>query len=297
LNTIHLVQAIRQKVWGWPVVVNFLLGGMASGLYLLGYFLRDDFVLNMGSAQRTTFSLLPAIFICLGFLTVGIESGRPSRGKYLLLHSQRSWMSREVLFGGIFVAFSVFNCFFSHLIFKFVASLAAIGFVLAQGMMVFRACGIAAWNRPIVPLHFIFSSFALGFGLLLMWMTVVHAYPNLNLILIGLCCLILNVCIWVLYLFPKRNWAFYQATWRLRETLSLTLSVGCGILIPGIILLIMVFCVMLRFPSDFLNLLCFLAGATILCGGVSQKFQVILEANYLRAILAGPNHGLTREKE
>ena len=32
----ELIQPAKQKVWGWPGVVNFALGGAGSGSYLLG---------------------------------------------------------------------------------------------------------------------------------------------------------------------------------------------------------------------------------------------------------------------
>lgn len=296
MNNIHLVQSIRQKIWGWPAVVNFLLGGMAGGFYLLKYFLQDDFILNMGRTQQATFNLLPAILICIGFLTVGIETGRPSRGKYLLLHLQQSWMSREVLSGGLFIAFSAIDYLSPHFIFKVAALLAAVGFIWTQGMIVFAARAMTAWNIPIVPIYFVISGFTMGFGLLLLWTALIQAVPDLTLILICLCCLILNVCIWILYLYSKKDKEFYKATRRFRESLSLTISVGCGHLIPGIILLIVIFADILGFPNAFLNLLCFLAGATIICGIVYQKTHVILDANHLRPLVGSKYEYIFKSK-
>ena len=85
----ELIRSKKQKVWGWPGVVNFTLGGMASGFYLLSSLLMVLQDGMLGLSQPAGFKLVAPALIGLGFLALTTEAGHPLRARYLFRSSSR----------------------------------------------------------------------------------------------------------------------------------------------------------------------------------------------------------------
>jgi DMSO reductase anchor subunit len=164
----ELIKHRRFEVWGWQAFVNFTLGGMATGFYIL--IIAIDFILGDTPAllHSNTLKLIPPILVALGFLAVATEAGQPARGLYLIRNLRSSWMSRETVAGALFISATAADCFLPHIGLRILAIAAASGFLLSQGFIVYRACALPAWNVPIIPVYFISSSFSMGFGLWLL---------------------------------------------------------------------------------------------------------------------------------
>ncbi|HBY92450.1 MAG: polysulfide reductase NrfD [Ardenticatenaceae bacterium] len=281
----ELIQPMKQRVWKWPAVVNFTLGGLGTGFYLVG--LAAGAPEGAGFVQLALFKLLGPLLASLGFLALTTEAGRPLRGYNLLRHLRRSWMSRETLAAAVFIPAAAADWFFPHPVLKGLAGAAALGLMISQGFIVYRARGVTAWNVPLMPLFFVTSAFATGSGLMVL-LVALGGSSGLSgsasfLLPVGLISLALNLALWLLYL-SEADPAFQQATKTLRRPDTMTFVVGMGHLLPALLMVV-------ALGSENTPLLraitAAVAGASVIAGGVSQKSGVILGAGYLRAIALG----------
>src|SRR5262245_57845524 len=97
---VELIPATPQRLWGAPAVANFALGGLGAGFYATA-------VLAARFEASTTVSLaawLGPLLVFAGFAAVATEAGRPLRGARGLARVRTSWMSRELVLGGVFAA-------------------------------------------------------------------------------------------------------------------------------------------------------------------------------------------------
>ncbi|MCK4605171.1 MAG: polysulfide reductase NrfD, partial [Deltaproteobacteria bacterium] len=168
----QLISPMKQRVWHWPAVANFFLGGMAGGLYLIQSVLTHFVDMAKGNSLFVKFTLVASALILLGLLLVGLESGRPMRGLYVFREPRRSWMSREAWAAVVFVPAAILNCIIPNPVVLSLAIFAAFFFMVSQGLIVYSARGVTAWNVPIIPLFFISSGLATGSGLFLLLTTV-----------------------------------------------------------------------------------------------------------------------------
>ena len=285
VGKMQLIKPKKLEVWKWPAVVNFTLGGTAAGFYLI-YLLIASINSNvLIVSQFDKLKLLAPILMGLGFLALTLEAGRPLRGHYLLRNLNSSWMSRETLACTIFILVMVIEWFYHNPILQGIAVVAAVGLIISQGFIVYRARAVSAWNVPLMPLLFVTSSFTMGEGLILLLAAVGKLDLGIGSVLIGIICLMMNLIIWNLYLHFSHDTRFKEATEFLRRSNSLVITIGIGHLIPIILLLPLAFRVEIGIKMQHIILL--LVGLTILTGGVTQKAGVILRANYLREIVMG----------
>lgn len=162
-DPVALIPAVRQRVWGLPAVLNFALGGLGTGFYAAA-------ALTAGlrpSAAVTLASWLGPVLVGAGFAAVATEAGRPLRGPRVLTRVRSSWMSRELVLGGVFAALAVAEWAApspAQRAFAVAAGLAVAG---AQGAILHRARAVIAWDVPVMPLVFIASALVSGAGLLL----------------------------------------------------------------------------------------------------------------------------------
>ncbi len=268
---LELVPSRQQDVWGWPAVVNFVLGGMAAGLFLI------NSALQVFGGQTIGFGWIAPLLAVIGFATLTLEAGRPFRSHNIFRHLRQSWMSREALAGAIFILFALFDWLSPQLVWELVTAVAAVSLMISQGFMVYRARAVAAWNVPLMPFMFATSGFAAGSGLALL-LSAGQGQEIPGLALTALVCTALNFILWSLYLYMPRADTFRKATQPLRRLNSLILAAGVGHLLP--VLLLAIFW---GSPNHNLTLAA-LAGLVILFGGAVQKSDLILKAGFLRGI-------------
>jgi phenylacetyl-CoA:acceptor oxidoreductase subunit 1 len=257
---IEFIQPVQQKVWGGPAVTNLFLGGMAAGFYLLGFLLA----VLQGISQPVVFKLLAPALVSLGFLSLTTEAGRPIRSHHLLRHLHRSWMSREPLVGAIFIPAAILDWLFPHPVLWVLALGGALGLLISQGFIIYRARGVTAWNVPLVPLLFLTSGFATGSGLVL-----------------------LDLAVWLLYLHGSQDADFQKATKALRRGSDLISTVGIGHLLPILLLVLLLVAPDIGIGANLQHAVAILAGLAIVAGGVSQKVGIIQRAGLLRGIMLG----------
>jgi DMSO reductase anchor subunit len=284
----HMVVLVpkRQHVWGWPAVTNFTLCGAACGFYLFYALMIYLGKIPPGLARPGALKLLSPALVVIGFATLIMEAGRPSRGYYLLQGLRSSWMSWEVLIGAIFIVTAFADVLFRSPILQGVAVVAATVLVASQGFIVYRSRAVTSWNLFIVPLLFLTSGLSTGVGLALL--TLFHVGDlGFFVLMAGLACIVLDLAVWIIFLRLSGRSAYLRATAPLRRPLSLFATVVLGHVVP-MFLMSLVILLSSKGSSDekiFPQVISVIAGAAVIVGGVSQKAGIILRAGYLRGIV------------
>ena len=283
MTPLQLTKPVKQKIWGRPAAANFIMGGAGAGFYLVSFF---QALVREGSAslfESLPFGLISPLLISIGFLFLGIEAGRPLRGCFVFRHPRHSWISRETYACCIFIPSVLLDLLSPHPSIRLLAVIAALGLLISQGFIVYRARAVTAWNVPIIPILFLTSSLVSGYGLLLLLTALGGLYPDRSMSIIGLIFTGINLAIWFVYLFGSGSTHFVSATQPLRRSLSLILTAGLGHIIPLLLLLL------LLLPQTFiigpsLSLIVAISGSLLLIGCIGQKAGIILSTGYLRAI-------------
>lgn len=282
-----VIPSVRYEIWGWPAAVNFILGGTAAGFYLFGLLDTTWFQQGVPAAPWLRHNWLGPFLAAAGFLIVGMEAGRPSHGIYLLHHLKRSWMSREVLAGMLFFFFSLADWIFPAATLKAAAAASAAGLLFSQGLMVFRAPAVVAWSRCVTPVHSMVEGLAMGFGLYLVWTAAISRTTiSVNLLLPGMVCLAVSLALWCLIVRPKADLIEDRAVAYLRDTLSMTLTMGFGQMVPLLLVIVMAIMNGMGLHAAAVRWVALLAGLCIIFGGAFQKTALILQANTLHPIKA-----------
>lgn len=155
------VEPALQQHWNWKAAMNFVCGGMGSGLLLAVVLagLWDGRFLTPGWAALA--------LIALGLATLLLKIGRPLRAAYVLLQPQRSWMSREAWIVGALFPVAAFALWSGNAVALLVTVPLAAAFLVSQAMILHEAKGVPVWrNDNIVPL-ILATGLAEGCGLFL----------------------------------------------------------------------------------------------------------------------------------
>jgi DMSO reductase anchor subunit len=269
-----LIPATRQRVWGVPAVLNFMLGALGGGFYAAA-------ALTAGlapSAAVTLASWLGPVLVFAGFAAVATEAGRPLRGPRVLARVRTSWMSRELALGGAFAALAAAEWAAPSPAQRALAGAAGLAVVAAQGFILRRARGVIAWDVSVMPLVFIVSALVSGAGLLLAVEPLLAAGSAYAL---GgtLTLLPLAFVGWLMYLASSAAPAFLRATRPLRAAPGETLGI-VGYLLPWIVIALA-----LALPQ--LAVAVPAAGVLIVAGQAWSKWLLVLTVADVRAVSLG----------
>jgi len=270
----EMLPAQRQVLWGWPAVLNFALGGLGAGWYVVAG-LAAGFE---RSPAVTAASWAAPVLVLAGFAAVAGEAGRPLRGPRVLMRLRTSWMSRELLVGIAFVLLVAADLAFPLRLHRAQASVAAVLLALAQGFIVRRARGITAWDVPLMPLLFLLSALVSGAGAYLLVEVAAGRPPRPALVGAGLALVVVAFGAWARYLAWTSDDAYTRAVAPLREGRSVLVIDGAGHGLPLLLGLLA-----LAAPAVARPLLG-VAGALLIAGQVYAKARLILAAGRLRPI-------------
>ena len=279
---IQLIEARKQKVWGRPAVINFIMGGTAAGFYLLGNLVVMFHGCSYIVFQSFMINLLPPVMVGLGFAYLSVEVGRPFRGYQVFRRGHISKMSQESIVGIAFIIFSISNWASPHPVLMLLAVAAAMGLIISQGLIVYGARAVTAWNVAIIPLLFITSGFSAGGGLMLI--ALKGLTYGLCVPLIALICAFMNLVVWILYLNWSHDSDFRKATEALRSPKSLIITLGIGHLLPVFILSSIMVASSIEIGVKVPDIATRLIGLSMIIGSVRQKAEIILKAGYHREI-------------
>ena len=269
-----MIPAAAQTVWGWPAAVNFALGGLGAGWYVVA-------VLAAGLARTpgvTVASWVAPALVLAGFAAVAGEAGRPLRGLRVLTRVRTSWMSRELWLGLAFVLLVAADLAFPLRLHRAQAAIAAVLLVLAQGFMVRGARGVTAWAVPLMPLLFLSSALMSGAGAYLL-VEAAAGRPPLPVVTGALLMLVMVTFVtWTRYLAWSPDEAYRQAVAPFRETRAVLVIDGGG---HGAPLLLGLWA--LAVPMAAAPLLA-LAGLALVAAQVYAKARLVLAAGRLRPV-------------
>lgn len=146
--------------WKAAAAANFFLGGMGSGLFIL-----DRLVSAQGQpAGNHAVALISAALVVCGFGAVAFEAGRPLRGVYVVLNFATAWMSREVIFGGLFAVLCLIHHFLRLEFPGYLAAFCAGLLILSQAMVLYRSTAVATWQTKLIPALLITADLCAGYG-------------------------------------------------------------------------------------------------------------------------------------
>ena len=271
---VDLIPAQRQRLWGWPAVANFTLGGIGAGLY-------GTAVLTAGFERApavTLCSWLAPLFVLAGFAAVAAEAGRPLRGPRVLLKVRTSWMSRELWIGGAFVLLAFADILYPHRMLRAPALVAAVLLALAQGFILSRSRGVAAWDVPTMPWLFLLSAAVSGSGAYMLLEVLLGRAVSPAVLLASIGLLILGFWAGRAYVATPAGQAFREATASLRDGSAGRVAAGLGGALPLAALALALASPGLAAPAAALAGLCMLAGQ------IHVKGELVVRAGFLRPI-------------
>jgi DMSO reductase anchor subunit len=279
VKPIDLLPSRPQAFWGWPAVLNFFLGGLGAGFYVVTVLAEGP---GGRSAVMTLAAWLAPACVLAGFAAVAAEAGRPLRGPRVLLRVGTSWMSRELWLGGAFVALVLADGLRPLGPLRAGAAVAALVLAIAQGFIVRGARGIPAWNVPVMPTIFGLSALVSGGGLYLVVAVSVRRVPSVPALAAVLMLLIGGVWMWVRYLTWSSEAAFTEAVAPLTRGREARLVVGAGLMAP-----LLLTAGAAAWPAVAAPALA-LAGILMVLGQLHAKARLVLTAGRLRPVtLAG----------
>jgi DMSO reductase anchor subunit len=267
-----LLPPVTQAVWGWPAVLNFALGGLGAGLYVMAA-LAATF--GHSAALRVAAWLGP-LLVLAGFVAVATEAGRPFRGARVLARVHTSWMSRELWLGAVFALCAAGTLAVDGRGPRVIAAATAVAFTLAQGQILRHARGVAAWAVAPMPVVFLTSALVSGSGLLLL-LEAWTARPSDQWLGMVLVTLIVHVSVWSVFLNWSREPAFVQGVRPLHASGGLDSLVG-SYLLPSLVVALAV-----AVPPLGRSLAA-AAGLLMVAGQVAAKAALIRKAGQLRPI-------------
>ncbi len=150
-----------QSFWDWRAAMNFVLGGMGSGLLAVAALLA----LTGGIAPEAISVLLVmgGVFISSGLAFVFWKIGRPSRALKSLNRPGTSWMTREIY--SVVVLFALMALvFFGASWLTLAVGIAAVAFLFCQAQILRAAKGIPVWRHPAITMLIVATGIAEGTG-------------------------------------------------------------------------------------------------------------------------------------
>jgi len=270
----EMLPAQQQALWGWPAVINFALGGLAAGWYVVA-------LLAAGlerSPGVTAASWAAPVLVLAGFAAVAGEAGRPLRGPRVLMRLGTSWMSRELLIGIAFVLLIAADLIYPLRLHRMQAAAAAVLLALAQGFILRGARAIPAWSVSIMPLLFLLSALLSGAGAhLLLEAGAGRALASAP--VLGVLVLIVGAFVaWARYLFGTPGAAFARAVAPLREGPAAVFIAVAGYGVPLLLGALALTAPHLAAPALGL------AGALLVAGQLCAKARLIRSAGQLRPV-------------
>ena len=268
-----LLPPVTQTLWGWPAVLNFALGGLGAGFYVVA-------AVTAGltpSPALSAAAMVGPLLVLGGFACVAGEAGRPVRGPRVLTRVRTSWMSRELWLGGVFTLLAAGGLLVEGPGLPVLATAAGASLALAQGQILRHARGVTVWAIPPVPVLFLTSALVSGAGLLVV-LEAWNGRPLDRLLGAALVVLIVHVCVWSVLITWSRDEAFRRSVGPLREGPSALTIVAGGYVLPSLLAALAIALPRVGAP------LAAAAGALMVAGQASVKATLILQAGQLRPI-------------
>lgn len=268
----------RQTFWDWRAAMNWIFGGIGTGLALTGAAAMS--VGALAPSAGSTLFFVSAVLVAIGLFCVFLKIGRQMRFWRAATRWQTSWMTRELYASLVFFP-SVLACLVAPgpVAFAFAAVSAAV-FLFCQAKILHKARGIPAWRVPLMPWMLIATALLEGAGALAIvaatlgatWRTA--AWPSFAAASIVVLT-VLNALLWRAYVGSARANGIPPLSRQVLEAFTPTLT-AFGHVAP------IVLAILAWFVSPAAVPLLALAGIGAIVGGAAWKYTVIVRAAYMQ---------------
>ena len=153
----------RQTFWDVRAAMNFILGGMSSGLAVAAF--AAWVIGGVPDAALPWLFAAAAAGMGVGLLFVFAEIGRRARFLYVLRRPQSSWMTRETYAVAVFYPAVAADLVWPSPVLHVVVAAAAAAFLYCQGRILHAGKGIPAWRHRLVPWMLVASGLFEGVAL------------------------------------------------------------------------------------------------------------------------------------
>jgi len=267
-----------QTRWDFRAAMNFVLGGMGSGLAIVAAAFWVAF--GLSAAAAGALFVLAGIVMAIGLVFVFFKIGRKTRFLYAIRRPNTSWMSREVYAAGAFYALVAANFFHPLSVFPPLIGAAAALFLYCQGRILSASKGIPAWRAPMMPAMIVATGLFEGLGLAaaLFGGAAAPAAPRALAVLFAVFAL-LNAGLWHLYRSRARAAGVPPLARDVLTKMTPWLH-GIGHAVPALLALAALFS-----PMGAASALIAFAGIAAVAGGALWKFVLVTRAAYFQTIV------------
>lgn len=280
----------RQEYWDYKAAMNFGLGGLASGAMVMAWL--TSFALPVTDAALSGLFALSGAIMTVGLAFVFLKIHRKARFLNVLLRPASSWMTRETYCVALIMPAILLDLLWPNDVFHTLVGIGALGFLVSQAQILYRARGIPAWRAPLVPWMLTATGLLEGLGMLavlaFVWASAATGGLVDGLAFAGIALTIANAGLWFAYRTTARARGIPPLARREIEAVTPLLMVA-GHACP---LLFFSLAVWVGAGPGALVLLA-LGGVAAIAGGLLWKFRVILEASYFQgyALPQAPTRG------
>jgi phenylacetyl-CoA:acceptor oxidoreductase subunit 2 len=257
----------RQTFWDWRAAMNWIFGGIGSGLAITAWLAYALGAIDSGRAAFLLFA--SAVLVATGLTCVFFKIGRKLRFWRAATRFQSSWMARE-LYAALVYFPAVLWSFLAPAPASFgLAALGAAAFLACQAKILHRARGIPAWRAPLVPWMIFATGLAEGAGAF----AILGAPRSVAAYAIAALLIAVNFALWRSYAGSARAEGIPPLSRRAIHAMSLPLHV-VGHALPLALL-----AAAWLAPAAATILLPF-AGLGMIAGGVLWKYGLVVKASY-----------------
>jgi phenylacetyl-CoA:acceptor oxidoreductase subunit 1 len=262
----------RQTFWDYRAAMNFMLGGMASGLATVAGVAHLAGVLD--SAALNVLNVVAAAVMAVGLFFVFLKLGRKGRFLNVLLRPQTSWMTRETYCVAVFYPAVAASLLWPHVALAWLAIIGAAGFLVCQASILQASKGIPTWRVPLMRWMLVATGLLEGLGLMAVVAALSGGYLAFPPVLAGagIALVLVNAALWWRYRATAKAHGIGPLSRRDLSAVSPVLYL-LGYVLPGTLLV-----GALLTGGAAATLLAACAGAAAIAGGMIWKFTVITKA-------------------
>lgn len=264
-----------QTFWDLRAAMNFMVGGMGSGLAFLVMLLHFQGMMETQAVLQMY--ALAGVLMAVGLFFVFLKIGRKLRFLYVLLRPQSSWMTRETWFVALFYPALFAVWFWPQAWLHGVVGMAGLGFLICQARILHKGVGIPAWRAPLVPWLLFFTGLLEGSALLLLaqiYLEDLTVVTTLNLAGIIALLAIVTGSLWIAYRLTARRNGIPPLARRVIDRVSPVVT------IVGHVMPVLAFILAWQEGAVMADAALVAAGTGAIVGGVLWKYVLITRAAY-----------------
>jgi phenylacetyl-CoA:acceptor oxidoreductase subunit 1 len=266
----------HQPWWDYRAAMNFMLGGMSSGLMLLAWLAHQFFGLPESAFVQLTTGA--GAVMAVGLFFVFLKIGRKARFLNVLLRPQSSWMTRETYCVAILFPMLAVNLIAPQPWLPAVIGLAGLGFLYCQAKILHACKGVPAWRAPLMPWLLTATGLLEGSGLY----ALAHVFAPEALpfgavaATLGAFAALATGTLWLRYRLGARAAGIEPLARRAIDRIASLVS-GLGHAVPLLGFLT------LATTSTASPVVAFVTGTAAIAGGLFWKFRIITRAGHLQS--------------